>query len=144
MQNDVRIVNHKTVWSGCPQFNANFTPFSYKNGMWTDKTSFFFPFNCELVLFYHNKAVKKSRPISFWNCRPSLWLLYILKRKKTTIQYNSKCHLKELLLRKVLQKKQRRDLFKVWKLHFLYKELCALDKRMTSQYRNSNKYMKQK
>lgn len=30
------------------------------------------------------------------------------------------------------------------KLHFLYKELCALDKKMTLQYRNSNKYIKQK
>lgn len=81
--NYVRIVkNHTTVWSGCPQFNANLTPpFSYKNVMWTNKIFFLLSFNCELVLFYHNKAVRKSRPISIWNCRPSLWLFYILKKK---------------------------------------------------------------
>lgn len=48
--------------------------------MWTDKICF--SLNCEFVLFYHNKAVEESRPMSLWNCWPSLWLFYILKRKK--------------------------------------------------------------
>ena len=50
---------------------------------------------------------------------------------------------KELFLRKILQK-SRDGIFKYEKLHFFYKESCALDKWMTLQYRNSNKYIKQK